>query len=264
MTSRNLITIPVLALAFSAAADSMKAEEPKPAAAAGLTRGDTQTAVFLLRYAVAGEVGRLLEPAAGIYGGKLQYSHSPDSQTIMALGSKEWLAACADLIKQVDVPSKPAPNFEFTFYILVASQKPIADGGCPSPITIFCEQMKGMFKGFRLLETVVLRAREGRSAKTKGIIPSAEPGGDSMPYTLKIEAPYVVDEDAGKKSLIRINKLAFNVDVPFKKEGQFGSNAVGMESNIDLREGQDAALSTFSQGKAGESLCIVVRAKVLD
>jgi len=263
MKASNLLTVSVLTLGLMMAAPPMRAEEPK---AASSQPGDVQTAIFIVQHADVKTLQDLITPLTWSLKGSVQ--SDVGTRTLVVIGSKELVAACAAAIKKLDVPPKPARNIELTFYILVASQKPIPNGDCPEVIRSFCEQMKGIYRGFRLLETVTIRAREGSREVAKGIIPAAEASGETMPYKLHFDSVQLVNDDRDPRSIIRINKLEFTVSVTTKKEGKAGSSIsnqdVGFNANVDFREGQDAAISTLSQGTPGESLCIVARGKVLD
>jgi hypothetical protein len=264
MKARNLFTILFLALNLVGAALPIGAEEPKHPAASPLPRAEVQTAVFKIEYADVYTLHRLIGPLSDYLSGSIRADS--DSRTIVVVGYKELVAACTEAIKRLDVPPKRAKNIELTFYILVASKKQIGD--CPPVIQSFCEQMKGIFKGFRLLETVTMRAREGSRQTMEGIIAPTEPAGDNMPYSLHFDSVQLLSDEKDPKPIIRINKLDFSATITTRKESKsdwgVGTRDVGFNANVDFREGQEVGLTTSSQGTPGESLCIVAKAKVLD
>ena len=260
MKASHLITSLVLGLTLSAG--PLGAEDPRPAPA---VRVENQTAVFTVQYADMTALQDQIVMLPNYFGGgTLRFDGK--ARTIFVIGSRELVAACTEAIKKLDVPPKPVRSLEFTFYILVASQKP--GGECPPAIAGFCEQMKGLYKGFRLLDTVTLRGRDGDWQRVEGIIPAAEAGGDSMPYRLAFNPVCLAAEGKDAKALIRLGKLEFKATVTTRLAGKDGSQVstrdVGVTANVEFAEGQEVGITTVSQGRAGESLCLVAKAKVLE
>ena len=270
MTSRTPFTVLALALSLIAGVSPAKAEDQKLGATIQASHGEIQTGVFTIQHADVNALRGLLTNFPGYFnGGDIKFDSG--SRTVVVIGSKELVAACAEAIKRLDVPPKAAKNIDLTFYILVASKKALPDGDCPAVIQAFCEQMKGVFKGFRLLETVTVRTREGSAEESKGVIAPGEPGGDTMAYRLRFDSARISTEDKDARPIIRINKLDFTATVRLPKEAKTGSadsggsyRDVGVSASVDFREGQEVGITTLSKGTPGESLCIVARAKIVE
>jgi len=270
MKFKFLFTVLVLACSFAAATAPLRGEDPKAAPVAPPPHGDIQTAVFAFQHSDGKSLHDQIISLPGYFGGGT-INFDWQSRSIFVIGSKELVAACAEAIKRLDVPPKAAKNIDLTFYILVASKKALPDGDCPAVIQAFCEQMKGVFKGFRLLETVTVRTREGSAEESKGVIAPGEPGGDTMAYRLRFDSARISTEDKDARPIIRINKLDFTATVRLPKEAKTGSadsggsyRDVGVSASVDFREGQEVGITTLSKGTPGESLCIVARAKIVE
>jgi hypothetical protein len=111
------------------------------------------------------------------------------------------------------------------------------------------------FKGFRLLDSILLRVQPGNRATASGTIaPSGE--AKSMKYSFEVQ-PSTVTEDPGGR-LIRLDNLSLGVE-----RGDMNAAIAGIRTEITVREGQRVVVGKSNIG-AGGSLILVVTAKVTE
>lgn len=139
--------------------------------------------IFPIKYADVGNLRDLL----GIFGVNVVAKYEP--RVLAVRGPKERVEAVAEAIRQLDVPAPPRENVELTAYMIVASPKASDAGSLPAALDPVVKQLKTVFayQGYRLLESFVLRGREGESGSTMGHAPSP-----SLP-----DAPEKVDYEFG-------------------------------------------------------------------
>lgn len=169
MKFQNPFTVLFLALNLALSSIPMRADESRFSATSPLPRAEVQTAVFSIQYADVKALTKLLDDFSEYLGGSINCDVG--SKTIAVVGSKELVAACTEAIRRLDVPPKSQRSIELTIYILLASKKPIPDGGCPPELQSFCGQMKGIFKGFKLLETISTRTVDGKELSPMALLP---------------------------------------------------------------------------------------------
>jgi hypothetical protein len=189
-------------------------------------------------------------------------------KVIAVKGMPDGVAAVEAAIKRLDVPPPPAKNVELTVYMLNATVNPVTGATIPSELGEVVHQLESVFayKGFRLWETIILRAREGEVGGQKnlhGVIPET---GASYDFTFN-SAVIVPDE---KGNVIRINNLTMGMggarvaDTDSAVEEPPSRSAV-IKTDIDVREGQKVVVGKANVGvKEKSALILVVTAKVLD
>jgi hypothetical protein len=197
--------------------------------------------------------------------GKVRWRTDTSLKIIAMNGPNELVEAMEAAIKKLDVPPPAIRNIELTFNILVAGSQAGADT-VPPDLTGVVQQLGKVFglKSFRLLETAVLRGREGRPMESGGILAIPVKVESSPRYFLRFQR--VSTSPAEKGLLIRIDGLEFNVSIPVLKVGGQGLDYMnpGMKTDIDVREGQKIVVGKSSLDTTGQSVFLVVSAKVLD
>ena len=200
-----------------------------------------------------------------IAAGKVDWQPDPRMRLIGLSGPVELVNAVEEAIKKLDVPPPPERNVELTFHILAAGgQAPSSP--IPAELNGVVQQLGGVFglKSFRLLETAVMRGREGRGVESSGVIAIPVKVEASPRYFLRVAK---VSASAGDKgSLVRIDGLDFSVSVPTAKVGGQGLDwlGTGLKTDIDVREGQKVVVGKSSLDNSNQSIFLVVTAKMLD
>ena len=181
---------------------------------------------------------------------------------------QEIMPAIEDAIKRFDVPPQVAKNIEVTFYIVVASEQPDASAIVPSELQSVVKQLKGVFpyQGFRVLDTLILRCREGSGGEMSGVAPSAK--GENIPgaptiYQLKFASARIASDEKGR--IVYINGLRLGSRIPLSTGGaSFNYQDVGMVADVDVREGQKVVVGKSGIGGSDRTMFLVLSAKVAD
>jgi len=256
---------------------SMPCSAQKEAKAEAATKPPEEwaTKVFEVRHADVNHLATLLAP---LFRGTIR----PDS-ALKVIGvnvPKDTLPAIEDVIKRFDVPPAASRNIELTAYLLMASDE--ADTGASAELQPVIKQLKGVFayKGYRVLETLVLRSREeGSPAEISGIAPSSS--GQGLPpttYRFKFESARITSDEKGR--VIWLRKLSLGARVPIVT-GTFQPGAVGpginpqgnkqyiymdtgITADVDVREGQKVVVGKANIEGPDKALFLVVTAKVTE
>src|SRR5574342_757077 len=110
---------------------------------------------------------RELPPLLLPFGAAIQFSLP--LRRLVVSGRPETVAAVEEAVRRMDVPAPAPKNIEITAYILMASAQP--GGSVPPELEGVTKQLKNLFsyQGFRLLDTMVLRVRDGESGEASGV-----------------------------------------------------------------------------------------------
>src|SRR5262249_18325613 len=124
------------------------------------------TKVIEVRHA---DVARLAEVLKGVFRGNIKYDAA--LKIIGVNVPKDTLPAIEDVIKRFDVPPAVTKNIELTAYLVIASEQAEASASVPAELQPVIKQLKGIFayQGFRLLDTLVVRSREGSGGEMRGV-----------------------------------------------------------------------------------------------
>ena len=191
---------------------------------------------------------------------------STDNEHVILTGPKEAVTGFEEVVKQLDVMKK---DVETTIYMIVATPQPSNAAPLPRELDPVVAQLRGVFsyKGFKLLDTFVLRSRDGQGADTSGFVPSAEATGQNSVYQFRYQRIGVQAADGGGH-LIRFDGLKFSlrVPVPTNKEGsQYMYVDSGINTDVDVPEGKKVVVGkTSAVAGVDSALILVISAKVVD
>jgi type II/III secretion system protein len=189
-----------------------------------------------------------------------------DNEHLVVSGSKEQVAAFEEIIKQLDVPQAPEQNIQTTVYMVVATQAQ-SSGVMPTELDSVVTQLKSLFpyKGYRLLDSFILRSRSGQGAEASGFVPSAQATTSQMIYQSRFSRATVDASDKGR--IIRFNglRLGMRVPTPTGAGGQVNYLDVGINTDVDVPEGKKVVVGKTSAVEGPDSaLILVISAKVVD
>ena len=196
--------------------------------------------------------------------GKVNFQSDPNAKYVAMQGPRELVDAMEAAIKKLDVPVPAAKNIELTFHMLLASPQGESPAIAPDLAGV-AQQLRNVFglKSIRVLETAVLRGREGKGGLTTGIM--APPGKVDAPATYLIGYDRTEVSTSEKGANVRIDKLRFNVKLPQATGSgivQFSESSIN--TDVDIRESQKVVVGKSSIDSASQSIFLVVTAKVLD
>lgn len=270
----SLLLIVLLVLGAGVLAPAQETPKPAPAAqapepSAPAPRPESvATAVFTLRYADANKISDVLRPFREMLGGRI--TPNRDLHVISVSGPRELVDACEQAIRRLDVPSAPARNVDLTFFLLSASRQGTAGGQeLPSDLAGVCAQLQGVtgYREFRLLDTLVIRAQEGRRAEQHGVLSSRAAGNRDQPYELEFDSVQLASAEKGTRIHLDKFRLRARLEVATGEEKGEPATAVGstgIGTDIEFAEGQRAVVGVTSAGGKGEALVLVVTGKVLE
>lgn len=190
---------------------------------------------------------------------------STDNEHVILTGPKEAVTGFEEVVKQLDVIKK---DVETTIYMIVAAPQSASAAALPRELDPVVAQLRTVFsyKGFKLLDTFVLRSRDGQGAETSGFVPSPEANSQKITYQLRYQRIGVQSADGGSH-LIRFDSLRFSlrVPVPTTKDGNFSFVDASINTDVDVPEGKKVVVGKTSAVEGPDSaLFLVISAKVVD
>jgi hypothetical protein len=190
-----------------------------------------------------------------------------DNDHLILSGPKDTVAGFEEIIKQLDVAPVVKKDIETTVYMIVAS----AQAGNVTPLTAeldpVVKQLKGIFnyKGFRLLESFVLRSRDGEHGDTNGFLPPLEnlPPGNKISYQFQYNKVSVEGGDNAR--VAHFERLRLAMRVPIATPTGVGPVDASISTDVDVPEGKKVVVGKTSalEGSDG-ALILVISAKVVD
>jgi hypothetical protein len=210
--------------------------------------------IFDVKFAHVDRLAETLRSFGPVYSNR-------DLKVITVSGSPELMAAVEDAIRRFDVPPPATKNIELTAYLLVASDQ--ATSNTLPELDSVVKQLKGIFgyQGFRMLDTMLVRCRDGGEGEAVGVAPSQE--SPKTLYGLRFKAARISSDSSGRS--IRIDGLRLGPKVPvITKDGGLTYLDTGINTDIDVREGQRVVVGKATMEGSNRSLFLVLTAKVVD
>jgi hypothetical protein len=175
---------------------------------------------------------------------------------LVVYGTAEAVATVEEMVKRLD--TAPA-NIELTVYLISGSTQSASED-LPKELGPTAKQLHALFpyKGYRLLESFVQRARDGREGSTSGALSAGSI------YDFRYRSATV---SSGTPRVVHINNLALGIRTPTAnrdKEGRVVYNSVGINTDIDVGDGQKVVVGKSSIDGTGDALILVVTAKVVE
>jgi hypothetical protein len=155
----------------------------------------------------------------------------------------------AEIVAKLDAPMPGPRNVELTFYILEAG----AQGGTvPAVLEPVTKQMREMFgyQGFRVLDSPVVRAREGHNASVSGTVMT---GGKPQGYQMSLRTSAI---ERTKQAVVRIDEMRFNVGT--------GSGIPMINTSFEISAGQFAVIGKTGLEGPDRALLLVATSRVIE
>ena len=185
------------------------------------------------------------------------------NQAVILRGHDE-LDTALGLLDALDDPPTPSPNLELVVTLLgVETGGSLAD--LPEDLKPVAEQLGRQLglDGFQLLDTTILRIRDGSQGQVEGIFTSSS--GKATHYRLEIGRARRVG--LARSQLAGAREIPEGTVSKFRLDGlEFSLDGHGpqLATDIDLRAGQKAVIGKAANPGAGGSLILVLDARVLD
>ncbi len=211
------------------------------------------TKLYRLNYAQASHIVDVI--------GGLGFNMRGDNamRAVVVRATPERQAEALRLISELDQPaSGSSRDVEVTVYVIAASEKTLPQSSTPGAMEPVIKQLKSVFPyaGYEVLDTMLVRSREGEEASTDGTLRHVADSADQHPqmYTLRYEAR--ADPGGKPRTAIHLDKFQFN---GFLGEGRRTS----LSTNVDLQEGQKVVVGKSNIEDGSAALFVVVSARML-
>ncbi|MCU1292070.1 MAG: hypothetical protein JWP08_920 [Bryobacterales bacterium] len=231
---------------------------------------------------VHGDAGALANLAGTASGAVVQGSNP--LRAVVIKGKASDVANVVRTIQELDTVSEAdlgGKNIELVIYVVSGSMEPItgvSDAGTDLLAPVY-RQLRAVFpyKNYQLLNTMLMRSGQNSEASTSGMMKSLLSSPDfNMPgsYSIRYDAATVSAETSPS---IHLAKFKFEGKVPFitgpsstrSKDSSipyattnFQQATIGIETNVDLREGQKVVIGTSNVETASATLFLVVTARM--
>jgi type II secretory pathway component GspD/PulD (secretin) len=194
-----------------------------------------------------------------------------DNEHLILSGPKDAVNGFEEIIKQLDVPAPVKKNIETTVYMIVASTQASASSTIPAQLDPVVTQLKAVFayKGYRLLDSFVLRSRDGERGDTSGFVPPLPDTNVSASNKIIYQFKYsrVTTSGNDKERLVRFDRISLGMKVPvsMNTKGDISYVEAGISTDVDVPEGKKVVVGKTSAVEGSDSaLILVISAKVVD
>jgi len=191
---------------------------------------------------------------------------------LVVTGRPDAVSTLEEMVKKLDVAPAPPParpNIELTVYMIAGAAEAKRAEDVPKELSSTVKQLHQLFpyKNYRVLDSFVLRGRDGETAgETSGVFPNATSGLPPVNYTFRYRNAVVAD---GNPRTIRLNGLRMGLRAAYPSTGgeagkpNYTYSDSGINTDIDIREGQKVVVGKSSYG-AEDAFILVVTAKIIE
>ena len=139
------------------------------------------------------------------------------------------------------------------------TQNPQPGDQLPDALASTAKQLHGVFayKGYNLLESFVLRGRDGQGGSADGTIKNST-------YSFRYQRASALD---GSPKIVTLQNLSLQIRMPTgmrNDKGQPEYKTSGVSTDIDIRDGQKVVVGKSDMNNGESPLILVVTAKVVE
>jgi hypothetical protein len=176
---------------------------------------------------------------------------------LIVRGSAATVAEVEAMVRKLDTAP---PNIELIVYLVSGSSRDSVDD-LPKDLAPTAKQLHGLFayKSYHVMQSFILRSRDGRDANDKGTLPNT-----NSDYSFQYRSATVSQTTP---RVVHIDQMQFQVTTPTGEKNNNGSPALryaNIPSDIDIGEGQKVVVGKSSTNATDEALILVVTAKVVE
>lgn len=233
-----------------------------------------QARVFHLQYA---NLMSLLNQLSRLYGRVALIVPDEPSRSLLVRATPEILTSIQNLIAELDVAPPVKRNIEITAFVLLATDHPLDETPLPDALQPVMRQLRRTFsyKGYRLLDTLIARTRDGGMVQMSGVFPplSGDPTVTPPPDALsryRMSCMGIKHYGDEKETFVHIDHFGFGVQLALvTKDAETGRprtqfHNLDIVSSIDVRDGQMAVVGKTSADGSASALLLVVSAKAIE
>jgi Bacterial type II/III secretion system short domain len=194
---------------------------------------------------------------------------------LVVSGRPDVVAAIDEMVKKLDVPPAPQPEFELTGYLVSGSSQSRNDE-IPNDLAAAIRQLHGLFsyKSYRLIDTFFIHAGSPfRHESTSGTIP----GSDS-------DYDFAYDDASVSGTTVHLTELRLNIQprtlarlgrgavatagadglaAAAGGRGPFLNRTFGIHTSLDVPEGQKIVVGKSSVPGGDDALILVLSVKLI-
>ena len=253
------ILFALLLIALPLAAQEAKKEDEKITAQAA---APSVQKLFLLKYADPAKVADLLR----VFNASVSLNSDMHALAVKTTPGPS-MAAIEEAIQRLDVPSAASKNIEMTAYLLIGGETAGTEpSAMPKELDSVVAQLKNAFafKSYRLLDILALRTRVGQRASNSslGRPIQVDMGTSSAPPTtqFRINSAGIGSDE----TTVRIDGLNLQSRIPVATsgQGQFVYQDVGLQADVDIKQGQKVVIGRVSVAES--ALFLVLTAQVVN
>jgi hypothetical protein len=246
----------VFALALSPAlilAQDAESSRPSPS---GLI-----TKVIRVRYANAENIATTVPPARSLF-----IRGNNGLRVVVVAGEPKDVASVVETVKELDVPSisDVARDVEMRVYVIGAGPKAQTPAVAASDIEPVIKQLEAAFHyaSYQLLDTMLLRSREGETAKTDGMMKSFPTVQEQHANRYAIEY-HLLNEPGDTHRTIRLDRFEFRTHTSTAASNAETLN-VGLQTNLEVHEGEKIVVGKTNIDDGDSALFVVLTAKIVE
>ena len=190
----------------------------------------------------------------------VKYSAQPDTNSLVIVGEPDAIAAAGQIVKALDQPPAPRPEIEVVVTILDARKEPNGSGELPAHVKSATKRLDELFgyRSYHVLDTVLLKTSDGERGGAEGgyIFDDTR-----LTYGLGFRARIVEGGPDNESRSIRFSNLEFHArDYGLPRDE--GRLRVGLNTNVEVREGQTAIVGKATPVGSDAALVLVMRVTV--
>lgn len=210
------------------------------------------TKVIHVRYARAEAIRDLVSR------GGTTVSANNGLRALVVHGPAASVASVEEAVKQLDVPppNEQARDVEVTVYVIGASAQAIPEERFAADLAPVIRQLRAVFPygGYQLLDTMMIRSREGRESQSDGILKSFPSGQNaSLNHGYHVLCVLGDRNDTGSDRTVRLERFAFTTR---------GENSeISIHTDFDLQDGQKVVVGNTNIDGGNSALFVVANAK---
>jgi hypothetical protein len=254
----SILSLALVSLILSLVSSvAIKAQEEAKSGGSAQKTEMSPRKIVAIKYADVNQLASILTPLGFV-------TFNRDMKVITLGGSPEAIAAMEDAIKRLDVPPPPVENIELTAYLLVASEQSGAKN-TSAELDGVIKQLKGVFpyQGYRLLDTLMVRCRNGREGEANGMAPSNPGDVNKTIYQFRFRSVTLIPDSTGKR--IRVDGLRLGAKMPVRTSSDnYTYIDTGINTDLDVREGQKIVVGKATVDSSNNALFLVLTARVVD
>lgn len=190
--------------------------------------------------------------------------YDPQLKTLALRGQPQEIARTEELLRRFDIPERETRvrQIQLTIHMVEATEQAAQPSTLPSNLTSAIEQIRTAFgyKGFRLIDTIMLQGREESGTELTGLLPvTATRTGEKTFFTARYAGAGYIES---KKTLF-VNGFRFNIRIPVTAGENITYGDSGISTDLSIRDDQKLVLGKLSKDQTpGTGVFLILTSKV--